>query len=387
MTEAVENEEINKRPVLSEKATVILEYMKNGRYQRTRKRLVQSRQIDGGYDMVLKELVDSGYLILDDSPTSQLDWLYTLNSEDIPERIEQAPLGLVKAFKKSTFGREIVDARKLWEFLEVKTDFKDWIARKIEQYGFIENVDFSSFLSESTGGRPNKEYDLTLSMAKELCMIENNPMGKSARRYFIFREEQAKKLLAKRDGVISDQLESVIIKCFQGLELLEHTVASGFFQTAKKIEYVEHDVTDVKSDIIDVKTNINEIKTDVSHVKQRLEQVSKRFRQNFTKDTTLLHSEVIFYEYDGKCPCCNVKIVVNLSKCLTPDATKDHIDNDISNRSPYRTWIICSDCNRNKESKYDFSKIKTLFDAYQIRLKDYENKKKKKKVEQTILFN
>ena len=191
MTTIIENEEINKKLDLSEKAIKIFEYMKDGRYQLTRHQLQRSGQLKGGnYDIVLKELVDSGYLVLDKSSEKMLDWVYTLNTDDIPERIEQAPAGLITALKKNTFGREIVDARKLWEFLEVKTDFKDWITRRIEQYGFVENIDFSSFLSKNNQtddgrGRPNKEYDLTLNMAKELCMIENNPMGKSARRYFI----------------------------------------------------------------------------------------------------------------------------------------------------------------------------------------------------------
>ena len=49
-----------------------------------------------------------------------------------------------------------VNARELHVFLEVGTAFKDWIARRIEDYGFQENLDFCSFLSESSGGRPSK---------------------------------------------------------------------------------------------------------------------------------------------------------------------------------------------------------------------------------------
>ena len=38
--------------------------------------------------------------------------------------------------------RQAVNARELHAFLEVKARFNDWIARRIEEYGFIENVDF-----------------------------------------------------------------------------------------------------------------------------------------------------------------------------------------------------------------------------------------------------
>ncbi len=45
--------------------------------------------------------------------------------------------------------------------------------------------DFCSFLSESSGGRPAKEYALTIDMAKELAMVERNEAGKRVRQYFI----------------------------------------------------------------------------------------------------------------------------------------------------------------------------------------------------------
>lgn len=85
---------------------------------------------------------------------------------------------------------QAVNARELHHFLQVQTAFKDWIARRISEYGFLEGVDFCSILSESTGGRPAKEYAITLDMAKELSMVERNEQGKQARRYFIECEKR-----------------------------------------------------------------------------------------------------------------------------------------------------------------------------------------------------
>lgn len=85
--------------------------------------------------------------------------------------------------------RPTVSARELHELLEVKTAFTDWFPRMCE-YGFEEGKDFYSFLSESTGGRPKTEYQLTLEMAKELCMIQRNDKGREIRRYFIDLEEK-----------------------------------------------------------------------------------------------------------------------------------------------------------------------------------------------------
>lgn len=87
---------------------------------------------------------------------------------------------------------QTVNARELHSFLEVRTAFKDWIDRRISEYGFEEGVDFCSFLSESTGGRPSKEYAITIETAKELAMVERNDKGREARKYFIECERKLK---------------------------------------------------------------------------------------------------------------------------------------------------------------------------------------------------
>lgn len=77
-----------------------------------------------------------------------------------------------------------VSGRELHEALEVKTAYKDWFPRMCE-YGFTEGEDFCSFLSESTGGRPSTDHQLTIPMAKEICMIQRSEKGKQFRQYFI----------------------------------------------------------------------------------------------------------------------------------------------------------------------------------------------------------
>lgn len=85
--------------------------------------------------------------------------------------------------------RPTVSARDLHSFLNVKTAFTDWFPRMCE-FGFEEGKDFCSFLSESTGGRPKTEYQLTIEMSKEICMLQRSPEGKQARQYFIELEKK-----------------------------------------------------------------------------------------------------------------------------------------------------------------------------------------------------
>ena len=88
---------------------------------------------------------------------------------------------------------DTVSARELHTFLEVQTRFNDWIAARINEYEFIENQDFVSFTENSAkpkGGRPSREYYITLDMAKELSMVERNDKGRQVRRYFIECEKK-----------------------------------------------------------------------------------------------------------------------------------------------------------------------------------------------------
>ena len=83
-----------------------------------------------------------------------------------------------------------VQGRELHQFLEVESRYNDWFKRMCE-YGFSEDIDFYSILSKTQeyGGRPSVEHQLTIPMAKEICMIQRTEKGKMARQYFISLEK------------------------------------------------------------------------------------------------------------------------------------------------------------------------------------------------------
>ncbi len=100
----------------------------------------------------------------------------------------------------------LVNARDLHEFLESKQEFANWIKSRIKDYQFIENTDYKEFLTNLSktsffGGRPKKDYLISLDMAKELAMVERNDKGRLARRYFI---EMEKRQLADMKAGITD---------------------------------------------------------------------------------------------------------------------------------------------------------------------------------------
>lgn len=88
------------------------------------------------------------------------------------------------------FDTQTVSARELHEQLHIKTAFKDWFPRMCE-YGFEEGKDFCSKLSETSekGGRPSKDADVSVDMAKQICMIQRTPEGKQCRQYLLDLEK------------------------------------------------------------------------------------------------------------------------------------------------------------------------------------------------------
>ncbi len=108
----------------------------------------------------------------------------------------------------------IVSGRDLHKFLEVKTAYKDWFPRMVE-YGFNEGEDFSSFLSESTGGRPSTDHHIKIDMAKELCMIQRTDKGKQARKFFIEVEKaynSPEKIMARALRIADETINNLTKK-------------------------------------------------------------------------------------------------------------------------------------------------------------------------------
>ena len=92
--------------------------------------------------------------------------------------------------KTFNFENQTISARELHEMLNIGTRFNDWFPRMCE-YGFIEGRDFYSKMSKTseTGGRPSTDYEISIDMAKEICMIQRTPEGKRVRQYLIDLEK------------------------------------------------------------------------------------------------------------------------------------------------------------------------------------------------------
>lgn len=88
-----------------------------------------------------------------------------------------------------------VSGRELHEKLKVATAYKDWFPRMCE-YGFTECVDYTPLIFERVQNEGNRQvkrtvtdHQLTIPMAKEICMLQRSETGKMFRQHFIKIEE------------------------------------------------------------------------------------------------------------------------------------------------------------------------------------------------------
>lgn len=96
-----------------------------------------------------------------------------------------------------------VSARDLHNGLKIRSNFTTWFDRMAE-YDFKEGTDFFTKWSDSKNGNAvnfekssqymsSKGYvmeaDITVDMAKQICMIQRTPQGKQYRQYFLDLEK------------------------------------------------------------------------------------------------------------------------------------------------------------------------------------------------------
>lgn len=96
---------------------------------------------------------------------------------------------------KVNFDMQTVSARELHKQVGSTERFSTWFERQL-QYGFTENEDYTTVkvLTEvkNNGGVQQRElidHNLTVDMAKQICMVQKNERAKKVRQYLIDLEK------------------------------------------------------------------------------------------------------------------------------------------------------------------------------------------------------
>ena len=151
--------------------------------------------------------------------------------------------------------RPTISGRELHEFLEVDSNYTTWFKRMCE-YDFAENVDFITCFpnleSDLHGGHNKQDHQMTIDMAKEICMLQRSEKGKQARQYFItlekawntpemilsralkLAEQQMKQLqISNAELTVDNQIMKPKAEYFD--DLVERGLNTGLRETAKEL--------------------------------------------------------------------------------------------------------------------------------------------------------
>lgn len=139
---------------------------------------------------------------------------------------------LVPVYETST-GEKVVYGSELHEVLGVRTPYKDWSTRRLNDIDAVENEDFEAAQICAPSGQTKKDHIIKLDTAKEMAMLERNEKGKQVRRYFIQVEKKYKAAsLATQE--LSPQLQVMI-----NLEIEQK-------RQAEKLEHVEERIESIR---------------------------------------------------------------------------------------------------------------------------------------------
>ena len=112
-----------------------------------------------------------------------------------------------------------VSARELHEKLNIGTQYTKWFER-MTVYGFSENVDFKAISQKRLTAQGNEttyiDHEISIDMAKQICMIQRTPEGRECRQYFIDLEKAwntPEQIMARALKMADQSIESLKERC------------------------------------------------------------------------------------------------------------------------------------------------------------------------------
>ncbi len=189
--------------------------------------------------------------------------------------------GIITIYENKSKER-LISARELFYVLrgrETKTKFADWIKERLVKYKFIENVDYICFRNftkaDRYGNKTTKEYYLTIDTAKEICMIENNEIGRKIRRYFIETEKRYRTIINTNNNTN------------QFIDIMQNAI-NYMKENNIRVDNLELGLREVKNEIENIKSSIDiKIKNDYCLASDIAEQL-KLYSENKIPHSNLI---------------------------------------------------------------------------------------------------
>lgn len=165
--------------------------------------------------------------------------------------------------KKELIGAEninSVNSRELWNNLEVKKPFSDWIKFQINSLSLEQNIDYIlvSQKSEAKGRGGNRketfDYIITLDTAKHIAMASRTEKGKEVRKYFIEAEKKLNQLQPQEQNILPVLVEmakvnQMLVQSNQEIVANLTNMNAGLHKMLATIHNIKHDTSKIKEDI------------------------------------------------------------------------------------------------------------------------------------------
>lgn len=167
-----------------------------------------------------------------------------------------------------------VSARELHAGLEISERFQSWFNRQL-QYGFQESTDYIGCKEFNTLAKQElQDYQISVDMAKHICMIQRSEKGRMYRQYFLDLEKAwntPEQVMARALRMANRSIESLKDRCtFLGEQVVEQQKIIGELQP--KANYVD---TILQSKSLVLTTQIAK---DYGMSARRLNQILKEMR-------------------------------------------------------------------------------------------------------------
>lgn len=192
-------------------------------------------------------------------------------------------------------------------------------------------------------------------------------------------------MLAKSDMPIANDITVRVVKVF-------HRVTQGDLSTGSRMEVrtlevaareimrpileeqrqfhsevlIRLDRSDSRACAIETKTDI--LIGEVSTMRGRVAAIESSKRREPRAADVALMAGVIATEYQGRCPCCEVAVILDPAGARTEAWTIDHTNGAGDNRLAH-LWPVCRPCNQRLWSQIGFrSEVRSEFAVFQKRL-------------------
>ena len=143
---------------------------------------------------------------------------------------------------KVDFDTLTVSARDLHDGLGIKSKYADWF-KNMAAYGFTENIDYFTLSKNLENGGRTIEHNISVDMAKQICMIQRSEKGKQYRQYFIDLEKAW------------NTPEQVMARALKLADKTINDLKSQIEEKDKRIETQKQEIKE-KQDTIDYKEDV-----------------------------------------------------------------------------------------------------------------------------------